>query len=97
MHTSENVVPGPQLDYSQHQSELYKIGGQIGLELQMTQQKIEELRKIAKKKSVFDDKSAQADKLMAEIKEVGRIIMIKSQRGDPPHQDRHYYHTQQAP
>mmetsp|Transcript_48904 Transcript_48904/g.97226 ORF Transcript_48904/g.97226 Transcript_48904/m.97226 type:complete len:278 (-) Transcript_48904:59-892(-) len=70
--TAKGVVPGPAAANApppQAQSELNAWSAQIGSEIHAASLKVQDLRKKAKKKSIFDDKSSEINEITSNVKQ----------------------------
>lgn len=61
---------------------IYMASSEIGRDIQLMQNQIDELRKVAKKKNIFDDKSSKSDQLIVSIKQMCEQVEQKIQRLD---------------
>mmetsp|Transcript_1941 Transcript_1941/g.4469 ORF Transcript_1941/g.4469 Transcript_1941/m.4469 type:complete len:297 (-) Transcript_1941:160-1050(-) len=63
-------------------NQIYLASSEIGRDIQTMQNQIDELRKVARKKNIFDDKSSKSDQLIVQIKQMCEQTEQKIQRLD---------------
>ncbi|CAD7940475.1 unnamed protein product [Amoebophrya sp. A25] len=77
-----NLAVGKASSSTAGASSIYVVSSEIGRDIQDMQNQIDELRKVAKKKNIFDDKSSRSDQLIVQIKQMCEQVEQKIQKLD---------------